>query len=271
MSDPLASARAKLARGDVHKATARREATRFFNRHAHPTFRIEPEGGGGFTHAGIGTTIAFQIVVNTAPPDLPASFAARFGDAIHNYRSALDHIAWQLVRHGSCWPLEDESAENAVQFPIYSTRDGFRRNQSRRLPGVDPAAVGFIEARHKYVGGEATNDELLALKKMSNDDKHRTLHVFASLFRYLKSQVAFIQCVPVTWENPPERPALKEGAIVTRGTALVTGEHPEMHMELLPTVQVVVEEWGDFANVLEIANVEVAEVLNAPEIVAAVF
>ncbi len=270
MADALASARTKLARGNLHKATARREAGRFFRGHPSPTFRVEPEGDEGFTHAGAGTTFGFRVVVDSAPPDLPASFAARFGDAIHNYRSALDHVAWQLVRHGSGWPLKDERAANAVQFPIYDTLGGFRYNQSRRLPGVDQDAMAFIQARHGYVRGNATNNELLALAKLSNDDKHRALHVFAGLFRFLKSNVTFTECLPVSWENPPERPALKPGAELVRGTAVVTGPNPKVDMELRPTVEIVVEDWGDFYGTLEVVSVEVAKVLDAPEIVTAV-
>ncbi|HLG07544.1 MAG TPA: hypothetical protein VI409_02610 [Gaiellaceae bacterium] len=58
--------------------------------------------------------------------------------------------------------------------------------------------------------------------------------------------------------------------MVAHYTCRVTGEHPEMHMKLTPKAEVVVEKWGDFYNALEVIRLEVVEVLNAPEILAAV-
>ena len=121
MADALQSARDKLARGDSHRAITRREVRRFFNRHPDPTFKIKPERDADTL--SVGDVWQASVTIGRGIPDPPVSFAARFGDILHNYRGVLDHIAWQLVRHGSCWPLPDEKAETAVQFPIYSTAD----------------------------------------------------------------------------------------------------------------------------------------------------
>jgi hypothetical protein len=40
MGDPLQSARTKLARANLHKATANRETVRFFDRQPAPTFEV---------------------------------------------------------------------------------------------------------------------------------------------------------------------------------------------------------------------------------------
>jgi hypothetical protein len=269
MADALQSARDKLARGDSHRAIARREIRRFFNHHPNPTFKIEPEGQ--LQTVNVGDVLRMAIVVDQGIPDLPASCAARFGDILHNYRSVLDHIAWQLVRHGSSWPLPDESAETAVQFPIYSTAQRFEKGLARRLPGVDPVAIDYIRQRYQFDGGgNPTNDALLGLANLSNDDKHRSLHASVGVFKFLETNAEFTRCVPQMWANPPGRPGLKPGTEVARFEVVVTGSNPKMSMKIAPTVQVVIEGWADMSEMIEGLRKEVREILNAPEIVAAV-
>jgi len=217
----------------------------------------------------IGAVNRARLVVVTAPPELPASFAARFGDAIYNYRCVLDHVAWQLVCHGSRWPLTDNEARS-VQFPIYDTDTAFQSNIARRLPGANPDAIGFIKARHKYAGGDATNNALVGLASLSNDDKHRELHIVATIFKTLETNVTFTDTRPVSWDNPPVRPALKPGAVLTHFSYEVTGINPKVKMNLKPQVQIVIEDGRDFSEMLEGIRGEVTEILNAPEILAAV-
>lgn len=267
-ADPLQSARTKLARANLHKAVARRETRRFFNRCPDPAFRIEPEGDEDASSLAVGAVHRCRLVVEADLPDLPGSFAARFGDAIYNYRCALDHVAWQLVGHGSSWPLARRETFG-VQFPIYSTDTDFAANRERRLPGADKAAVDFIEARHQYARGNATNDALLGLASLSNDDKHRELHVFLALFKTLETHVTFTRCRPLSWENPARRPALKAGAELARFSYRITEQDPEMKMELRPQAQIVIEDGRDFSEMLEGIAREVREILDAPEILAA--
>jgi hypothetical protein len=267
-ADPLQSARTKFKRANVHTGIAKREARRFIYRQATPTFRIEPKDDMG--DLGVGDIFEREIVLTSSADDVPASFAARFGDAIHNYRSALDHIAWQLVLHGAK-PSLSARAANRVQFPIYDTRDSFRSQRAERLPGVNSTAVAYIEARHLYVGGNATNYALLGLARLSNDDKHRSLHVFVGLLRTLQSQVTYTHCRPITWENPPGGPPeLKDGAIVTRFSCEVTAPNPKVEMELRPQAEISIENGVEFSAALESIRAEVAEILDAPEILAAV-
>jgi hypothetical protein len=267
MADPLHSARTKLERANNHARVARSEARRFFNRHPDPTFRVYPEGDKPLV---IGSIHPCRLVLTSDTPELPVSFSARFGDAIYNYRCVLDHISWQLVRHGASWPLKDDRAENLVQFPIYDRLVSFDKNFSRRLPGVSKTATDYIRGRHKYARGKATNKALLGLARLVNDDKHRELLFFLSLFKSLEANVEFIRCLPVTWDNPTRRPALKNGAVVTRFSVEITGQDPKMKMNLRPEAQIVDKHGRDFSEMLEGIRGEVTEILNAPEILAAV-
>src|SRR5207244_3789766 len=95
------------------------------------------------------------------------------GDALYNMRCALDHVAWYLVKVGAD---PNPKRPTDVQFPIYDTPQEFHNNVGRLLPGVDKATIQFIESRQKYMGWKAPHYPLSTLKKLSNDDKHRTLH-----------------------------------------------------------------------------------------------
>jgi hypothetical protein len=264
----LQSAETKLRRADLHKRTARREAVRFFNRHPGPTFDVEPEGDEAPSYE-IGSTVRGRIVLLSAPPELPATFSARFGDAIYNYRCVLDHIAWQLVNHGLRWPLPKRD-RTAVQFPIYSTEEAFEDKRDSRLPGIDRDALRFIKARHMYERGKATNNALLTLAGLSNDDKHREIRFFLSALRGLQSNVTYTRCVPVAWENPARRPRLEAGAVVAHFSYRVIAANPKVKMDLKPQAQIVDEDWRDFSEMLEGIRAEVAQILYAPQITAAI-
>jgi hypothetical protein len=269
MSDALEGARDKLARGDSHRAITRREIRRFFNSHPDPTFKVEPEGDPSLL--GVGDIYRAWMVVDRGVPDLPASFSARFGDILHNYRSVLDHIAWQLVRHGSSWPLKNDRAKNRVQFPTYDTAVEFDKNVAGRLPGVSPTVIDYIRQRYEFdARGNPTNDALLWLARMSNEDKHRSLHTSVGVFRSVESNVEFTRCVPVRWGSPPGRPALKAGTKIAHITARITGPNPKMKMKVSPTVQVIVEGLTDMTEMIEGLRGEVRKILDAPEILAAV-
>jgi hypothetical protein len=263
--DSLDSARLKLKRANLHAGTAERETGRFFKRYPDPAFRVEQEGGP--VALRVNQRFWIRIVVDKGLPDLPDSYAARFGDAIHNYRCVLDHVAWQLVRHG----MRRKPAEPwKVQFPIYDKRATFRAQKAARLPGVDSGPVKFIEGRHKYRGGKATNEYLIALRNLSNDDKHHSLHVMASAIAQAHHNVTFTNCVPVARKRPPKPPELKSGAVVLRiQCAITVPRTPKVAVTVTPSGYVVLEDGRAIFDLLAGIRAEVIEILNAPEIVSA--
>lgn len=265
MADPLASARLKLKRANLHAGVARREARRFFNRHPEPAFEIQPHGDQA---TNVGEVFGCKIVVARGWPDLPESFAPRFGDAI---RCVLDHIAWQLVAHGQTPPSAmDERARKLIQFPIYSKSEAFEGQIGIRLPGVSRVVTDYIKARHKYVRGEATNSVLTALADLSNDDKHRTLPVIASAFLNVQGGLRFSNCEFVGYESPPVAPPVKKDAELMYVQARVTKTNPRVTMYFQPAFHIALKDRGGFGDVLRAIQTEVAEVLKAPEIISGV-
>lgn len=71
--------------------------------------------------------------------EVPLTFSAIIGDVLYDLRSALDHLAWQLVIANGGTPNRDTA------FPIYSSPAG--REFRVKTAGMDPAACAFIEGR----------------------------------------------------------------------------------------------------------------------------
>jgi hypothetical protein len=268
VSDALRSARIKLARANLHTSTAQRETTRFFKNNPGPIFGVEVEGDAD-TPREIGGDFWSIITVTTGLPDLPDSYGARFGDAIHNYRCVLDHVAWQLVRHGSK-PNLKRREQQRVQFPIYPRRADFDAECESRLPGVASTPIEFIKACHRYQGRQATNDTLLSLKDLSNDDKHRTLKPVVTAIARIEHNFIFERCLPLEYLGPDTAPPMKAGAEIGRLRCRILADEPEVTMKLKPSGRIALDDGRNMFTVLKDIRAEVTTILNAPEIAAAV-
>src|SRR5690348_11247423 len=91
--------RLKLERAAKHIAELRIAVERFL---ASEPFSINPvEAANG--------DLAFHVVINR---HVPAEWSAIVGDAVHNLRAVLDHLAWRMVELAGGKPSRDTS------FPI---------------------------------------------------------------------------------------------------------------------------------------------------------
>jgi hypothetical protein len=102
------------------------------------------------------------------------------GEIVHNFRSALDHIVWELARRPSPRVAK-------TQFPIFEYQAGFtKRGTKEFLKGVSTAVVKMLETEQPFFTRpdgtvEGTiNSSLWHLKELSDIDKHRTLHLTVS-------------------------------------------------------------------------------------------
>jgi hypothetical protein len=105
----------------------------------------------------------------------PLRVSAILGDTIHNLRSALDHLAFQLV-----WVGKGKAPSSHVYFPIADDRPKYLEQRRRQMKGADPSAIAAVDALAPYKGG---NDLLWKLHKLDNVDKHRVLITAGSAFR----------------------------------------------------------------------------------------
>ena len=106
----------------------------------------------------------YMLYIASLEP-LPETLALIVGDAIHNLRSALDHLTWQLVLAGGGTPNKN------THFPICET---LHQYQSAIGQGeIDKIGVGAEKALRLTQPYETGDDALLHIHKFDIADKHR--------------------------------------------------------------------------------------------------
>lgn len=110
-------------------------------------------------------------------PAVPLEVSAIMGDVLHNARSALDHLAWQLVLFDGGTP------DRHTAFPIHDspTNDkGNPRQINLNPPISNPALLKALRDvqpfhDHQLYGHDAADHPLWTLRKLNDVDKHRLL------------------------------------------------------------------------------------------------
>ena len=106
----------------------------------------------------------------SAYPDEFVEWSVTIGEIVHNLRSALDHLVWQLVRDNGNQPSEANS------FPIVSlaNRDDWERISKNKLKGVSDEMKERIRRIQPFaVGARYDVTALSRLNHLSNVDRHR--------------------------------------------------------------------------------------------------
>jgi hypothetical protein len=127
------------------------------------------------------------------PPVLNPDAELILGDCIHNLRSALDHLAYQLIM------LNKKTPSRSSAFPILDRPPRARRKFRRReiplvVPGVSAKASKIIQDVQPYKGGDIGR-QLVDLRNLDNIDKHRHLLI----------TVQAVDALTTTWwgDDPP--------------------------------------------------------------------
>jgi hypothetical protein len=159
----LAGVPAKFERADEHLEALQAEITRFFEAHPYGTFSdFNPHTG------------EHSLRIDLRNP-LPVKWGVMLGDVLHNARSALDHLAWQLVKHGPKGLPSKEGTRRQVHFPVELTKDRF--DDLPVLPYFGEDARRIIREKQPYHRGDKARLHPLAiLDQLWNTDKHRVLH-----------------------------------------------------------------------------------------------
>ncbi len=112
---------------------------------------------------------------------LPPELSLLVGDVAHNYRCALDHIAWAMVGRGS-EPGRQVSDPRDIGFLVAKTAADFRSLVGKRLPGITDGDLAVVKSMQPYQVGEAGLDPvrlqdhaLRICSDFDNDDKHREI------------------------------------------------------------------------------------------------
>ena len=111
------------------------------------------------------------------------------GEIIYQFRSALDHLAFQLVESNPKGIKLPKGWERECQFPLLLSVPTCGRPPieypvpvpyeffENKLPGISQEAYAFIEGAQPYHSGAGLHNILRVIGKLANIDKHRHLYV----------------------------------------------------------------------------------------------
>jgi hypothetical protein len=156
----------KLDRASHHLDRLNAEIREWRERHTHRyVSHIDRESGKQFAY------IKF-------PEPIPASLRLIIGDCLHNLRSALDNLAYELaVGHQGSSPLPD-SFDRRSEFPIFGDREWTERERRNKIGHINPRAQAIIKRLQPHNrGDEYASDALWMLSELNNMDKHRAPHI----------------------------------------------------------------------------------------------
>jgi hypothetical protein len=252
------------------------------------------------------TKATFKLVVADIPPIDPM-IPATVGDCINNLRSALEYVAHETVAldHGSVYT-------DNTGFPIVDDATHLWNGRSRKGSSctVDRKHLALFSPKHRaivrrnqpyrtmsrsqierWVNCAETlyKDPLIALRDLSNKDKHRLLltpyiasdsrpmnirYAQARKDPFSKESEEFARSVGDLFSAVPAKdceiaehimlgmPTLEKGAVVLSVPVEVTGPDPQMDMNAqMPPIIVKVGEYGDVTTVMELIGARVIQIV----------
>ena len=251
VDDPLLGARLKVERALQHLDSLREQTRTFTESDPYRTvIEADPETGDQVV----------RIRFTHAERRIPRRLGLVAGDAIHNLRSALDHLTWQLAVLGT-------GPGRRTQFPLFDDPNEYRRNEAQLLEGIAKGHRARIETLQPYhvkalvaVGGGlsglhdplVTNLSLMPLGRLDNTDKHRLLLPIIGIAAW--SEPKFEGVKHVTGTYPGSWVRMDDGAELFRitewellpGTTNVKVEHEPTYTILFGDPEFVVANlWSD--------------------------
>ena len=152
---------------------------------------------------------------------VPPAVALAAGDAAHNLRSALDHVAWELAAEGG-------GATDRTEFPIYHDRATYRRDAPPKTAGIAPRHAATIESLQPFWFDDAADEAersalaanvwLGAVRVLDILDKHRVLLAASAVA--IPKPPTFSNAWHVTGRFPDGMSLIRDGAEYTRLTAV---------------------------------------------------
>ena len=161
VAHPLDGVRLKLTRAEEHLHILDDETARYLDGDFFQLVRDDTAHGS-----------VFHLWVKEQPP---ARLSLLLGDCLHNLRSSLDHLAWQLVIANA------NSPDERTKFPVHLNRPSKDLFASSSVRGMSREAITIIEKLQPYQAGDRANQTALwFVGQLSNHDKHRTLNLTAA-------------------------------------------------------------------------------------------
>ncbi len=174
-------------------------------------------------------------------------FGLYLGDAVHNLRSSLDHLIYQLAIAAG-----NPSVGDRTQFPIYAVDTPKNRKRiDRMIKPISPDAQSRIKALQPYERRplDPCVDPLWILSGLDNIDKHRLLLVAIPKFATLNLTIGIDETDhSVTVSDDNIWNPLKHGTEPLRFRFMVpydtTKPETEVNVKAQPTISIVFDETG---------------------------
>jgi len=115
-------------------------------------------------------------IIREPPPDI----AIISGEIIYQLRSALDYLAFDLVKRNHTGTPLPKTWEKRCCFPLWfdpPVKPAAYNCFEREMPNISKAAFAFVERVQPYHGRGDVVNALSVIGKLSNIDKHRHLNV----------------------------------------------------------------------------------------------
>lgn len=143
------------------------------------------------------------------------------GEVVHDLRSALDHLAWELVLSHSGTPTQRDARK--VQFPIRKKRQEWSSEYT--VTNMDPANGALLEPEQPFSSSSNPDSHPLAiLQDLSNHDKHRVLNsVLVRPFGFSLNNDGTVDGIRVTYDFGSASPRLAVGSELVRVGGLPLG------------------------------------------------
>jgi hypothetical protein len=216
--NPLDSCYAKVRQAEGHAKTLHEEIRAF---HKLGVIRIDGQPDPQ------STDYVFRVKASEEPPLL--DWGCRIGDVLHNLRSALDHLAWQLVVFHKGEQIAEQEARN-IYFPAALAPNDF--NSLAIVQMIDSAHLATLRGLQPYHRGDRKRAEghpLVTLRELSNIDKHRIVHMSYVALREFPFSVRKARDYRVARViTQPDSTPLKDGQELARVEGEITGTEPEI-------------------------------------------
>lgn len=175
-----------------------------------------------------------------ADPALPLIL----GDCLHNARSALDHLVFQLAILNRA----SSAAAEKTAFPICLTSEKFRDATTRKVaPFISGPALTEIEKLQPYATGNAGADDILwVLHQLDIIDKHRLLLVTVSKFRATSFTVTVPTGEQFAHDMPPSnwKPSTGGAEIIRFDFSKAIKQPGKVHVKVKTASNVQIENTG---------------------------
>lgn len=202
LPDPLASPKLKVQRAIAHARELESLILAFLRR---DPFAL------AWRHDERGPDKHLFLQATEQPPE---AIGLVIGDAVHNLRSALDHLMCCMAR------LNGHKSTDDVYFPF--AKEGgepFEANLRKKVRKLSAEAQELVREQKPYRGGDRL---LYALHHIDLIDKHRTIattqvYAFVEQFRTSYDQ-------PIRLVSPPSF-TLKDGIHILSAPKIANGEY----------------------------------------------